>query len=298
MEKLNKNISIIDLINNNQSILLYKGNIELIAQGLPSVYGNCRIQIDLLPSPNIHCYGYFNNNTDIIERFTTHRNYKILVNELSLDGLQILAKLNSNKNYFEFKWVLKKRHFIFTDNELTPMKTLEFKLFNFVDTLGGRCSIEHQGNISRPIEHIDLSYDGWNIEIKSLFSTKEAFDSLKNNGGTMLTHIGKIQKINNNVFLAEEAQNILKTLELFLSFAKGGECFPVCPEGIDKFNNKVWGYWNAPYGSWRTLLSWFDIHNSKQLSIFYPFFMNKIKTSGWSDVFNAAIYWYVHCCPR
>jgi len=295
MEKLDKTTNPIDLIEDKQSILLHEGNIKLLAHGLPSVYGKCRIKIDLLPSPNIHCYGYFNNNSDIIEMFTTNCDYEILVDELHFNGLQILAKSNftQDKNYFEFKWVLRKEPFIFTGNELTPMKTVEFKLFNFVDTFNGRRSIERQGNTSRSIEYIDLSYEDWNIEIKSLFSTKETFNSLKNNGGTMLTHIGKIQRINNNVFLAEEAQNILKTLELFLSFAKGGECFPVCPEGIDKFNNKVWGYWNAPYGSWRTLLSWFDIQNPKQISIFYPLFMNKIKTSGWSDVFNAAIYWYV-----
>ena len=77
-----------------------------------------------------------------------------------------------------------------------------------------------------------LICDEWDIELKSMSSTGDNIKTLENEGGYRLTHIGGIKKADGTAFSGKDADDCLKDLEFFLSFAKGGWCNPVCAVGF------------------------------------------------------------------
>jgi hypothetical protein len=66
-----------------------------------------------------------------------------------------------------------------TGDESTQMTRVVFHLFNFVDLIGTRRSVEQR----RSIEHVDLTHDGWQVELASLPTTGDNFKLLKAEGG-------------------------------------------------------------------------------------------------------------------
>jgi hypothetical protein len=131
------------------------------------------------------------------------------------------------------------------------------------------------------IEHVDLDCDEWNVEMKSLISTREEIKKLKQEGGYRLTHLGEIQRADQTPFTGRDADGYLHALRFFLSFAKGGWCEPICAVGFDASGNRVWESWSSPRDPWRNPLSWFDPHNGSQISSLFPGFMKRWASEDW-----------------
>ena len=136
--------------------------------------------------------------------------------------------------------------------------------------------------------------DEWNVELKSLISTRENIKALEEEGGYRLTHIGGFQKFNGTLFSGKDANEFLKALRFFLSFAKGGWCEPICAVGFDESDSRVWEAWSSPRESWHTPLSWFDPHNGSQLEALFPGFMKRWTNDDWREALHEVIYWYLN----
>ena len=125
--------------------------------------------------------------------------------------------------------------------------------------------------------------------------TPECFRKLKAAGGYGLTHIGSIQKTDGAAFSGQEAREILDTLRLFFSFAKGSWCNPVCPVGFDDAENRVWELWSYPREVWTIpYSSWFDPHHPEQLVALLPGFMVKRENKNWRAALSEVLYWYLN----
>ena len=96
------------------------------------------------------------------------------------------------------------------------MSLLVFHLFNFVDLLGTRNSIQKDGTAMNRIEHVDLMCDRWHVELKSLLSTQEAIKELKEEGGYRLTHVGSIKRADNALFSGKDAQECLRAAPVWV----------------------------------------------------------------------------------
>jgi len=144
------------------------------------------------------------------------------------------------------------------------------------------------------IEHVDLICDQWNVELKSLLSTRDEINKLKEEGGYGLTHVGGITRTDHSLFSGKDAQECLKALRNFLSFAKGGWCEPICAVGFDESDNRVWESWSSPKEPWYVPLSWFDPHTGSQLATLYPTFMKKWGNADWREALDEVIYWYLN----
>jgi len=144
------------------------------------------------------------------------------------------------------------------------------------------------------IEHVDLIYDQWNIELKSLLSTRDDIKKLKEEGGYRLTHVGGIKRVDSALFSGKEAQEFLRALRFFLSFAKGGWCEPICAVGFDETGNHVWESWSSSREPWHASPSWFDPHNGSQLTILFPEFMKRWNNDDWREALDEVIYWYLN----
>ena len=175
------------------------------------------------------------------------------------------------------------------------MKSLVFHLFNFVNLSGTRSSKEENETSCHHPEHVDLICDEWDIELKSMSSTGDNIKTLENEGGYRLTHIGGIKKADGTAFSGKDADDCLKDLEFFLSFAKGGWCNPVCAVGFDADEKPVWESWSSPREPWHSPLSWFNPVDGSQLVTLFPGFMNTLTNNdGLREALREAIYWYLN----
>lgn len=282
-----------DFTTKESSILLNQGPAEVCISGT-TYAGVGEVRLDLLPRANIHLYGKFQNVPPadaMMAMFGQKTISSFSINDRQVKGFII----GGDAQEMTIKWHPESEPIIGVGDGTTHMNRVVFHLFNFVDLIGMRRSTEQDGAKGyRSINHVDLAFDGWNVELKSLIKTSENIEALKAEGGYRLTHIGCIKKADSTSFSGKDADEWLKTLRFFLSFAKGCWCEPICAVGFDVSNNRVWESWASPKESWHTPLSWFDPHNSSQLAMLFPGFMNRWVNDDWREALREVIYWYLN----
>jgi hypothetical protein len=287
-----------DFNENEASVLLHQAPVEICIEG-KSYTGDGEVRLDLFPKANIHVYGHFQGAPANILLETSMGQKEITslsINQRKIDGFSLgfggdVSVLPSN---IIIKWLPKSEPIIGVGYPATKMKRLVFHLFNFVDLIGTRGSREQSGTVRHAIEHVDLSFDQWKVELKSVVFTKENINYLKKNGGYRLTHVGCIEKDDETSFTGKEAEECLTAFQIFLSFSKGGWCVPVCSVGFDASENRVWQSWSSPREPWYSPLSWFDPHHSTQLASLFPGFMKRWADDNWREALHEIIYWYLN----
>jgi len=269
------------------SVLLHRGPAEITIDG-NTYTGDGEVRLDLVPTAGVHFYGAFQGVLPST-KITLFR-----VNERNIEGFWVNIGGDVVALRTTVKWCPTSEPIIGIGIDSTQMTRVVFHLFNFVDFFGTRRSSEQSGNMTHAIEHVDLSSDGWQVELKSLPETRSNIERLKAEGGYRLTHIGCIERIDRSSFSAKEAQEYLSALGFFLSFVKGGWCEPVCAVGFDASGNRVWESWSSPREPWYTPLSWFDPHNSLQLATLFSGFMTRWTDDNWREALHEVIYWYLN----
>lgn len=282
--------------NDAPSILIHKGEAGVCID--QNTYtGSGEVRLELSPRADIYLYGYFQGvpAKDALNASLGQTEVSCFsVSGRQIEGFRLSSGGNIDSQEFNLKWCPKSEPIIGVGDESTQMSSLVFHLFNFVDLLGARHSIHRDGAAMDRIEHVDLACDQWNVELKSLLSTPEAIKKLKEEGGYRLTHVGCIKRIDTALFSGKDAQQCLRALRFFLSFARGGWCEPICAVGFDESGNRVWESWSSPREPWRALPSWFDAHTGSQLAILFPAFMKRWNNDDWQEALHEVIYWYLN----
>ncbi|ALQ50312.1 hypothetical protein [Nitrosomonas ureae] len=255
--------------------------------------GSSDVRLDLLPQAGIHFYGSFH---DVLFLAFVDRK---AINSFSINDIEIKGFFVPGGDPETGKLFVKcypnLGSIIGMGNDGTLIERIIFHLFNFVDFMGNRRSSEPNGTgIETTIEHMDLICDEWKIELKSLLSTKENINFLRENGGYRSTHIGSIQKQNGFSFTGSDANECLTALRYFLSFIKGGWCNPICSVGFDVTGERVWEQWSSPREAWYKPFSWFDAQNTKQLTSLFCGFMRLWRNADWQGALKEIIYWYLN----
>lgn len=285
-----------DFTTNESSILIHQCQAE-VCINQNTYTGNCDVRLELLPRADICFYGYFQGVPAKDALSTSVGQTEISsfsINNRQIEGFRLSSGGNKNSQEFNLKWCPRSEPINGVGDESTQMPLVMFHLFNFVDLFGTRRSTEQSGSTKHAIEHVDLICDEWNVELKSLLSTRENIKSLKEEGGYRITHIGGIKKADGTLFSGKDAQECLSALRFFLSFAKGGWCEPICSIGFDASGNRVWESWSSPREPWHVPLSWFDRHNGSQLATLFPDFMKRWKDDDWREALREVIYWYLN----
>lgn len=285
-----------DFETNELSILIHQSQAEICIN--QSTYtGNGEVRLELLPRAGIYIYGSFQGvpAKDALSASIGQTEISSFsINSRQIKGFLLSSGGDINSQEFNLKWRSKLEPIDGIGDESSQMPLLIFHLFNFVDLFGTQRSTKQSGSTMHAIEHVDLVCDEWNVELKSLFSTRENIKKLKEEGGYRLTHIGGIKKTDGTLFSGKDACDCLEAIRFFLSFAKGGWCEPICAVGFDTSGNRVWESWSSPKEPWRAPLSWFDPHNSSQMEILFPGFMNRWENDDWCEAFREVIYWYLN----
>ena len=284
-----------DFTTDESSILIHQCQAE-VCINQNTYTGNCEVRLELLPRANIYLYGCFQGvpAKDASSARIGQAEISFSINSRQIEGFPLSNGGDISSKGFNLKWRPRREPINGVGDESTQMPLLMFHLFNFVDLFGTRRSTEQSGSTKHAIEHVDLICDEWNVELKSLLSTRENIKSLKKEGGYRITHIGGIKKADGTLFSGKDAQECLSALRFFLSFAKGECCEPICAVGFDASGNRVWESWSSPREPWHVPLSWFDPHNGSQLATLFPGFMKRWETDDWREALHEVIYWYLN----
>ena len=285
-----------DFSSDKSNILIYQSKASICINN-NTYSGNGDVRLELSPNAGIYLYGSF-QGVPVVDAFNAHSGQEnvaaFCINGHQIEGFKLSSGGNAGSQEFNLKWCPTSEPIKVIGTESTKMSYLIFHVFNFVNFIGTRSSVEENGTTSYRIEHLDLISDEWNIEIKSLYSTRDIYKMLSEKGGYRLTHIGCIRKDDRTSFTGKSATDCLNALKFFLSFAKGGWCEPVCSVGFNETGRRVWESWTSPREPWYVPFSWFDPHNSVQLATMFPSFMNKWQDSDWNEAFHEIIYWYLN----
>lgn len=287
---------IFDFSTDESNILIHQSKAE-ISINQNAYMGNGEVRLELLPRSKIYAYGCFPNvpTEDAVSVFFGQSPVSSFsINGCKIEGFQISSGVNNDSQEFNLKWCPSNEPIFAIGNKSTEMSLLVFHLFNFVDLIGTRRSLQQIGTGKHGIKHVDLICDQWNVELKSLFSTNDVIKKLKEEGGYGLTHVGGIKRTDHSLFSGKDAQECLEALGYFLSFANGRWCEPVCAVGFDESGNRVWEFWSSPKEPWDVPLSWFDPHTNSQLATLYPTFMKKWENDDWREALKEVIYWYLN----
>lgn len=165
-----------------------------------------------------------------------------------------------------------------------------FHLFNFPDFRGGL----HQDAAPSGCALLVLESEEWKISLQELpeGATREAWNRIKSEGGCFLTHVVKMERKDGEPFSGEDAREQCYLLANFLSFVKGGRCWPVCGAGFNAVGEKTWETFASPRIS-SPPYSWFNPFMASQAEILFPLFAKRWQESEeWKDCLRSAIYWY------
>ena len=283
-----------DFSTNEPNILVHKSQAEIsINQHVYS--GSGEVRLELFSQARIYLYGHFQGVPvkDALDASPMRSGVSSFsLGNRQIEGFILSTGGNIDTQEFNLKWLPKSQSICGIGDDATQMSLLVFHLFNFDNVFGTWRSGQQVGSVEYMIEHVDLFCDEWNVELKSLPSTKDAIEKLNEQGGYRLTHIASARKAEGTTFSGKDAKACLSSLHYFLSFAKGGWCNPMCAVGFDELGNRVWELWSPPRESWRTPSSWFYPQRGDQLATLYPTFMKKWKNGDWRDALEEVIYWY------
>ena len=164
--------------------------------------------------------------------------------------------------------------------------------------LGG---VTPTGSPTKPVQSVtcatvDLMHDGWRVGLVALPESRDRYERLKATGGYSFTHVGQLTRIDGSTFSVQQAERILESLRIFLSFARGAACgLPIrWGRGID--GEIVWRNFGSPIvDRWRQPHSWFDERHGSLLSELFDAFCRVHNDKRVRDSLVRALHWYRHC---
>lgn len=286
----------IDFPTSSDSVLLYNGESSYSVQN-ETMNGTAEVRLDFIPSPRTHIYGTYNQVSakGIFESILGSHDSSILqLSGHKVPGFKVGGEGSSTDNTLHIKWAPSSEPFQCEGTDKTQVSEVVFHLFNFPEFLDDLTMPTKNGNNDVPINVVNLEFDAWTIRIRSLPETPERVKRTKSDGGTQLTHIGQILRSDGATFSGSETNDILISLQYFLSFSCGEWCRPICPVGYDSDQNRVWQTCGSPEAKGSFVYSWFDYKHGDQLISLFPKFMRFWTGPDWRVALQEVIYWYLN----
>jgi hypothetical protein len=171
-----------------------------------------------------------------------------------------------------------------------------FHLFNFAQFHRGPHDYAIVSKGLRMCGRAVLKAGGWNITIAATDKTHDVAAALQQNGGYVITHMGKIEREDGSEFSTEQVEPLLSCLEQFLSFALGRRAGIALPVGFDAEGRRVFEQWDVPNAArdgWRGSFSWFDERHGGLLSDVFPGFFSLWNDDDWKEHLRIALFWYL-----
>ena len=179
----------------------------------------------------------------------------------------------------------------------TRIRSMSFSVLNLKRFFGKNDQWVDIDEISRRLGVAKLEAGCWRIEITESLSLDDDRKILKQESGCAVTHTGSIKCENGKFFSVQEAENLLKGLQTFLSFASGSACGLTLVNAVDENGREeslMWGStyvepWSENKHSWLPLSDGGD-----SLSEVFPKYWDLFTGNEWNDTIRRAIDWYLN----
>jgi len=272
----------------NQPIILYEGEIELLLDDSKAYQGYGEIAFNWLPDIKVK-FSLQDSSFRSLD-FTKDISLRLLIPEIS--RTKISSKVRIPTYSLESTNIVGNH---LPDCEFGDGSDLSFVIFhltNFVDYKGDY--VETNYETVSPIR-LTLESNEWRVTIDYI-KNKDAdiIHTLGRNGGYAITHTGRLERIDGCNFHSQEAEKVLLALNYFLSFVSGSWVSPMLPVGFSSTGQRVWEKWlHYLTTTYNPKLSWFPQRDLEHISVAFAGFMKWWSDEDWQDSFKLLIYWYV-----
>lgn len=284
----------------SQSITLYHGTAELI-DNQNIIEGKGLIQISWYPFPRIRVQFIYRGNEK-----TELKNVDLKLNKL-LPQSRMKVNLSGGTFYGD------KRNEIFgsllepfRQGSTENLSSLVFHINNFWwFNISNRWDLEidDAGKETDCLKETWLDFEGqfifdyndWHIVLASLnrFDLEGKLDA---QGGYGITHICKIERLDDKSFDLDEGYEIIDAFTYYLSFVRGIWVAPFLVSGFDSEGNQILEEWATPKikaDSWQSVSYSWTTNDCTEIVIIFPGFMKKWQDVIWKEVIQNAIQWYI-----
>jgi hypothetical protein len=198
----------------------------------------------------------------------------------------------------ELKLVARSGAFELCRDRRIRLKSAILHLLNFpafVSLGEGSTDFEYRkDNSRRRLGRAVLQCDDWLIEIQELPNTKKIVQQLKENGGSGITHVIKLQRKEKRSFSVSALWKVINDLHRFLSFARGQWTSLFGPVGFDARDAVAYESWGTLLSApWQSGFAWLDIHHGECLAQAYPGFIALLRNPELGDAACSGLYWYL-----
>lgn len=135
---------------------------------------------------------------------------------------------------------------------------LDFSLATFSFVIGDVVERRTENQVAWEAARQTLDFGEWLVMIDSVPQLTKRTQELDHEGGFLITHAGQLQRTDGAKFSALEVHDVLDSLVLLLSFARGRWVSPVLTTGVDPEGRDRWTsleLWNL--SRWRQERTWF-----------------------------------------
>jgi len=180
-----------------------------------------------------------------------------------------------------------------------PITRLVFHVANFPNFLGaagpsGDFILRTPAGGQKRMGNAVLADPPWTIQLQSMIETDKTIEKLNRSGGYGITHIAQLTRADGQTFAADDAENMLQRVYLFLSFARGAWAPVVLNVGFDTTGNRVYENWGVRIGTpWESCRGWFDRSRGQALGAVYPGFCALLRDPTMGRAVNRTVYWYL-----
>ena len=175
----------------------------------------------------------------------------------------------------------------------------KFALINF-PSMWGDIDVKRYSdpaNTSRSFiyQRFQLEAGPWFIDIIGVDSLMGLHIALTRRGGSAITHVGNIKRVDQREFSIDELGQLLTTLHLFLSFARGSYCGLTLLSGHNRDRDRVWEQWGTHKAEpWRRdLPTWVPRLKSHLLSQVFSGFWRALTDDAKRDIMLKVVHWYL-----
>ena len=178
----------------------------------------------------------------------------------------------------------------------TRIRSIRFSVLNFLEFYGQQDKWIDVDGHSHRLGAVKIEHNGLRIEISQDPGFSDNLKLLKQEGGYAVTHTGSIQRFDRETFCVKDAENILRGLRAFLSFARGSACGLTLVKAIAQDDREMILEWGTSYVEpWRARSAWLPlIDGGDSLSQLFPGFWNLYSNPDWRDTISTVIDWYLN----
>jgi hypothetical protein len=284
----------------SQHIFLYQGFLELI-DGDKIIEGRGNVRLTWHPSPRISIKFLYNcENRDV------DLDCENLCLKLTEKLPQSRLNIKFNGQYSQGNRAELHGYLIdpFINGKTSELASVVFHIPNFYGS--GGCTnqsffdvhdneIELEGWLDFE-EQLIFDFHGWHIVLGALDSCYNLNDLLWHQGGYGLTHICKIEKLDESTFNLEEAYKLIEAFCYYLSLVRGLWLPPILVSGFDVNGDQLCEEWRTPIirgDSWERSDLFFGSRDSLEIVSCFPEFLAKWQNPDWQGVIKLAIQWYI-----